>query len=1367
MSETGLVYPAPSLVVGIGRFGLAVLERLGEDWQQLRLSGADLSLENLRLLWLHPENGCEDCWRKQDRELKRLRIARYIQDGDLPSIALDFVLLRTLGLVRYRHGIYQVAVPKDRGPVRVSDLGVEVVGEGAEDKERLVRRRYFAWQNLDPDPLRAAEELRRQAEHQGSLHLFIAPLINRIRQGHSPWILLAVVQRCQALTEGRDPSPWRWVRNGMLDSDRSAGRTELSRTAIDEARSAYRAHDALLDGLAPAPLRPRERRSKDGEWAFAETEVVVPAILCPHRSDPETPIDPFHLLNEDWEATGWAADLADDGNCSFKTLRVSHFRLGLFDHGRAEGAENALGKGLGRRLRKLADLLHKALVRLWVDLDREQVEERTPLPLLKRHDNLDEALEQSLKMLYELVVCPLERKQEGLEDEKLADGLRYPDELPPAPSVSLQSLYLDTDFRDWHKGALDRRLQALGLVNPQRRPPATRTLLRQVTLRHAADSKDAPRVKDPSPISMPAPSRRAETSIPGGNQGGDEDPAAGCDASDTDTPSLRKVLNQGVRDLLNFSYLGAYRKRATRTPPRLTVFVVGDMSEPFTRLKMTDVLRDVHSELLRSFSSMFELHREGFDRALSIVPILWMPHPADPFGGEPLEKTRLEEAVIIDSVHRVRRWVESVLPGARRRISQIFINGRVTDNAVLTVEDSIQQTRDFLAFQIRNDLSRDDWLRRTAVGPGGDDFFASFACCEIEFPAERAREYLANRLVRDCLHRLRGRPQQTSAEEIAGPPPPPEEDVLVREAVGSLIRNNEKRAQELVEGVRQALPAGAPFGPSTPSRTILRSYDLDFERRLWQGIRELWQELTLQPGRMDSLVDDLRCRVSGELRQTLSKIRQSSDEDIEQASRRGLPAIMARIEERRRVAFSSLQETEERRRHWEQASKRHRRPRRAELAQARNALVRAAHAKPDVGPQRLGLLSWALQAPVTGSLLTALLVPLLGASVASIISPIAVTLSGAAFLRIRTHRGHRRVRLAIEQLSESVRRLVAGGDADRPIEAQQPSVRSFLETRLRLTSALARRGYASHAFEQAALDEKLGHRLQESLEIQEYQMERRAEDLGVRPASPGADVRDDLRNLFVRRQGEPSGKLIDPGHLLEYYRSRVRPDDLPLSEFLDHVGGFGEWRKNACLSDAEAIMRYGRERFGAIATRPITELDYFSESAGDQLRAFVRRNYSNIGFGAKFLGYEGLDPDGVRLSADASLVAGGALIAAYELAEERAEEAERLGRPHQSRPRTLERLVAQVRPNAAYMFSLVQGIRAHSVHNLKRFESFHDRSEECGQDPPAIHLFTGYQDCGEILLDRVQSIEKELAVERVEEIEVAAQSIQEDGDGMA
>ena len=45
MSNTNKLYPSPSIVLGIGKFGLASLEFLGEKWLSRQATGGDASLE--------------------------------------------------------------------------------------------------------------------------------------------------------------------------------------------------------------------------------------------------------------------------------------------------------------------------------------------------------------------------------------------------------------------------------------------------------------------------------------------------------------------------------------------------------------------------------------------------------------------------------------------------------------------------------------------------------------------------------------------------------------------------------------------------------------------------------------------------------------------------------------------------------------------------------------------------------------------------------------------------------------------------------------------------------------------------------------------------------------------------------------------------------------------------------------------------------------------------------------------------------------------------------------------------------------------------------------------------------------------------
>ncbi|MEM1203024.1 MAG: hypothetical protein AAGN66_07330 [Acidobacteriota bacterium] len=1467
------VYPAPTVVVGLGRFGLAVLEALGEDWQGLRLSGSDASLDNLRLLWVHPEGDELAPWRR--REAPTVHIARYVDNSDMPSLALDFAILRSLGLVRFHHGCYQVAMPQDRGLI---DRG------GEQDSRRLVRCRFFEWLNLTPDPITSAERLKREAEDHADLDLFVTPIINRVRQGHAPGTLLSCIARCRSLAEGRDPSPWVWLRE-ELASWRAAEGCEPWCITEAEIRKLLKPDEGYLETLAPEPLE-RWRDWLDGQWKrhskgssggapsgdrnapkgkrfwdadawarFLEgvrkeaedgipalddvpgLDLRIPGVFGPRPEDPVSPLEPAELLQVDWQATGWATEKADDDKVYYGRADVSDFRLGFFDHDTTVRAEDGVYDRLDGRLRELSRLVHKGLVRLWVDLQRERVEENEALPLgVRAHDHIDNMLKQSLEVLGGLVVHPVIQEEEvraagdtnpgavmpeavapeavapedsfadaatahrvaegsvsgggapgdggtdgvGPASDAAVDGdvdgaagsapegdgdpsetdwtVDLPDELaklPRRPSSRLSSLrLLQADRVDDPMSLLDQRLADLGLEDARR--PDDLRLLRRVAL-SPGDLEERPSWDG---VDM-APEPEAQI-----------DPAEGVEPEDAGDgsapprgreflPGLRRTLNAEVRRLLGFSFLARYRNRPTRQPPRLTVFVVGDLGEPFSRNCMRPVLRALHAELLRAFGPMFEINREGFDRALSIVPILWMPHPSDPCDGASIRRTRIEEAAIIEGVHGVRRWVESVLPRARRRVSQIFINGRVTDTAVLSCRDSVRQTRDFVSLLCRNDIGREDWLRRAAVGPGGSDFFSSFACFEIEFPAERSREYLANRLARLCLERIQKNGSEDGEPECGdGPVKPPakvarESDAVQRE-VGKLTEDKAKLIRGTVQG-HLAVDLG------TPARRIQDAFAKAFGDRLWGDIVRTWRDLSESRGRMDELVDQLRRVLSKELGETLDQVRRYSDREIEGAAgSAGLGGAMSCLSELQTTGRAALVSAEQRRRNWEVLCSRHRRRTRSTLDEARRRVVEAAERKPDLSALQIGAVLVLAMAPVLGAAPLFAVSQLLGLHLRDgawrylevalgPLAPWTAVLPVMALVWVcfgfHLKQATGRVQRAIDALAGKASQIVQGrGKGLTEDPDQEPSIRSFFEARLALTSALAGRRYAAKVYEQTVRDYDLAHRLGRSIEIQLHLLRLRAERLGVRPAPEQGADHDDVRDLFGAPGAGTGHALIPPDRLIDYFERHVRAEEegdrLPLARFLRWSGGFDGWRESACLSSSEEIMGFGRHEFDSILKRPITDQYYFAEEIGDSLCQFVETCFSNMGFGAKFLGYEGLDPDGVRIAANAALLLDAPLRKVFDDARGRGDEArngglqlspalrpgrspedelmESQGVPGGRRRRrrrvnvdiqTLDIEEHPVRPNAAYMVSLVQGIRAHSVRNLKRFESFHDRPE--------------------------------------------------------
>jgi hypothetical protein len=1297
------VYPSPTLVLGLGRFGLALLERLGDDWMGLKRSGVDASLANLGLVSVHGGSGCSEAWRRQ--ESRGLILAQEVGEGDLPSLALEFAVLRTLGLIRYRDGVFQVAVPRDAG---VTEMLVPGGGEGRGTRVR--RRRYFEWWSLSPDPIAAVERLQRLAERHNDLELFIAPILNRVRQGHSPRLLLAVIGRCHALAEGRDPSPWPWIRakvardGGAGHAEQEAGARRLRLDPGADWLPGERSAGADLEGVAPGPLPGWPGRAGEQE---SELAMVLPPWFVPRETDVVTPFDPLDLLAVDWEATGWASET--DQRVRFESVTASPFRLGLFDHD-SHSRERRLEELLAPRFQRLAEHVYRGLLRLWVDLQRERVEELDPnLEHRLRQEDLDTALRQSLEILGMLLVRPLvaqDRTAEGTQAE--GNG-----ELPGEPSPFLTGLVLGTE-EEGEGGALEERLDTLGVAPTGPADAGRVPLLRRVELRPRA-----------------------------GEGGGGAREGAGRPEG---LLALRRVLNEEVRRRYSFSFLTGIRDVPTRRPPRLTVYVVGDMAEAFTRASMREVLREIHAELLRSFSPIFEVYQEGFNRCLSVVPILWMPHPADPFvGGQPAE-SRGEEAAIIDAVHGVRRWVESVLPASRRHVPQIFINSRVTDNAVLSSREAIRQTRDFLSFQTRNDVSRDEWLRRIATGPGGDDLFSSFACAEIDFPAERCREYLANLLARACLTELkRGRIVSSSTSTLEKVTPPSVQ--AGKKAITELAHWTAEVAGRL-EGV---VSGRISVQRETPAQMLAAAFDDGFERDLVRRIQEAWSELTQRQGRVDEKVAELRREISSHLPAAVGRVREHDDRLVaEQAGRGGLPTVRAGFEGLQEAARGELQRREEERRRWEDLSRRHRVPDLGPVRSARAAVAAAAARKPDLLPMWLGGTLAALLALVLGAPLVQAAAGLLGGPLAlllgrfdGLIGSALLTTVTAFLLRSHMDRCVGAVVLAITGLAQRSRELIHGR-GEPPEREESPSVRSFLETRLHLSEALAMRGYALRVLERTMGDFRLLHRLARSVDIQLQRLVQSAEDLGVRPLGRESDCaipQDDLRNLFAAAADEATEPLIDPESLKDYFARRIGGDeDLGpwIGDLIRASGGLEEWRKNACLADRQRILAFGRRTFEDVVGTPIAEQDVFADEAGERLCRFVASRYPNLGFGAKFLGYEGLDPDGVHLKALAALVLSPGLHKVYEQARFR-----------QSAAATTDSMAvieAQVRPNTAYMLSLVQGIRAHSVRNLRRFESFHDRlhtpddrtfplaqEEQRSGEPGTINYLSGYTDLGEKL----------------------------------
>ena len=291
-----------------------------------------------------------------------------------------------------------------------------------------------------------------------------------------------------------------------------------------------------------------------------------------------------------------------------------------------------------------------------------------------------------------------------------------------------------------------------------------------------------------------------------------------------------------------------------------------------------------------------------------------------------------EEPGTIDAVTGIRPGVESVIPPRRRRVSRTFTNSRVPDKAVLPTREAARQTRDFITLQTRNDIAQDDWLRATAEGPPGDDFFASFSCYEIDFPAEKSREFLANRLARDCLERLRHSGRSSTppvSKELFRPPELAQASQEARERLRQAVT---PVAQQVAERIDQRVELTL----DRTRRELREAFDQAFARQLAAEIQRHWRELTENRGVMDALVDRLRRSTSGLLSERVIEVRKESDRLIEElAGRGGLQRALAGFQELRDAAQEQLQSAEDQRRHRERVAERHTTPKTRPIETAR------------------------------------------------------------------------------------------------------------------------------------------------------------------------------------------------------------------------------------------------------------------------------------------------------------------------------------------------------------------------------------------------------------------------------------------------
>jgi hypothetical protein len=1322
-------YPAPAIVLGLGRLGLSVLERLAEEWQWLASATgatathgrarapADPSIRNLRLIHAAPDPTRPVDWRVGEKSIRTL--AQYVGDDELTRHALNFAIVRALGLIRYREGFYQVAVPRDAGIVdkksaseatsgpRLADISPprDDSKSGEDDFGSTRRLRYFHWHSLAADPLAASVGLQQACQRHGDVDNFLSPIVDRVRHGDSPRILLHLLGRLKAHATGRDPSPWGWLKRWIYPA--AKGSPPATPPLHDgRLRVAYRSQwlteedrAGLLELRAEPPIPGwNPRRSGIGhEISPSCPEVQIPELFVPAASDLDSPLDPLDLLRLNWEASGWAAggESASD-SVEFTPVEASLFRLGFVDHdGTSRIHEPGAEVSLAERQRSFATMVHRGLVALWMDLQRVRVED-FDLPVGERmREDAEANQRQSLTVLSELVVAPLlDNPDQAVAPTPPSSGVEA---LSPVPSAFLRTLKCRTEAdRESPQHVVSARLAELGVPIGDR-PSSVVSIF--------------------SGITLPPPADEAGKS--------------------SQLDALRMAVTDAARDLYDFQYLLKYRGRAARQAPRLTVFVVGDVREPFVRSTLQPVLGTLHDALRRSLTPLFRSSRVGFERPICVEPILWMPHAADAARGRSTESPVLEEAAIIEAVQNVRRWAESV-PLGQRSVGQIFVNSTLTDFAVMTEQDAARQTGDFISFQIRNDFSGDEYIRTALAGQGVDDIFATFTCHQIDFPAERARDYLANRLAREGLGLLRSDPDDGTS---SGTRPP--EEVQTKPLEVYAEPSYLKQVADLAAGLNAvASPRTHSIDVTKRAQELARAFGRGFEATLYEKVVTGWESLVLDDGGFDQDVVSLRQAASRELKRANEATRRYADTLITDNAGRGaggLHEAISGIRATQRDRLSNLREAERTRIGQEQQCVQETIPDSAVLAARRADVVEAVRKKPDLGPMRVAVLltlvmGFALGAPIPYLVARSAelhiepdwkdaIVGYGGWLIGALVVLLPVWLLMRRHLRKRTNHvieaGNglqtAAVRLVSPTAALNLAELIEKPGDKGPQQAPSAmasngparSIQSFLGARHRMTRTLAERGLALRAFQQTDRDKALADRILRSLDIQLERLRAGAEALSVHfrntagSPSPKAEVDHDVSSLFLTRHGGLVDRLAAPEQLLNRYRREVgRMADLEprLPDIIKAADGFARWRTEASLWDTERILDFGRAAFDDMVSSPVAAQAFLVEEVSRNLASFADRHHANVTFGARFSGLEGFDTNGHRIVADSTLVLNRALQSLFD--DFRRED----NGASFKRANAMTPLSADILPNSAFMLSLVQGLRSDSIRNLQRFE---------------------------------------------------------------
>ena len=1354
MSTQNKLYPHPTIVVGVGKFGLSCLEFLGEKWISRKSTGGDTSCRNLRLLHLDYNEKQVDptVWPKVEKRISDF--LSQMRTDDMPELSLDMLILRTMGLIRFRDGHFQACYPKDGGFISMVEEDGSFRFPTAYEKDesdgsKLYRQKYFEWVSLGTDPLVAVQNLAELRSGNSEYDHFVGAILHRVRLGHSPNIILRMIFRSMELCEhGVDPSPWSWVHevsdqytpSETVSEEESFKRSVtvgdtvrytpfLGDEAPDDSIAAETSREAFLKGGQLVEEVGQAFFNAWGEllpaqflhWDEEQQAVSKNAIQIPNCNLFRTPVEPseaaiyttpyqnmYNILKQDFSNK--------EGEDALRLLPVSDFQLGMIDSDSWDRDKRYYAH-LNKRLKEYGRLTYQGLLLLWSNLEQAVTVDDFNGGSGSHQDVLHKSIKQSLAFLGELMV---KKHLFGAPSIHAGGAKRQPTDvwtdgldLPTEASNQLQRAQVNSysgQSKDIQE--LYERLIEIG-VPIEESQEITRNLYNRIDF----DPKSLnPHIQD---IQMGTVS----TTDSEGSEESTEHHISDKDFLENQAVlQLRQRINAELRHLYSLDNLRNVNKGIHRQPPALKVFVVADFHDPFARVALQPLLKSISAEIFRTIHSVFQIERGGVWKNTSVVPLIWLPNPTDPTVGEVItrERRNRESAVSLYAVHSLRKWLESI-PKHSCNFRQIFLNSRMTDNAYLGTRDATTQTAHFIEYQITNQFSDVKDLDATKAFISADSVFASFACQLIDFPETRTREYLATLLGLDFLQRVRDNRSGTDRFN-------PTTEETDETASGS------DTSQELKQNISDMLDQQAT---STSNRYKVRFPELETTlesvfstltpehlQNIKGEVRRSWNTFVSDSGHLDSMLRSFHIDTEKISQEKIENAFANTNEQfISTVANNGVDKARQFLNQQKFKHDEDLRHMDDKIQAQSKVCKSQGVPKLNVLDPMFEDIKAKSLERLDLRSQGYMTFIFALWCAIGISSLVWMTMQYLEMQnnpsvfewLVWRILPVAL-IAGACVLFQRL------LRQKAQDLHDEF--LEASNRFDKRLQelfvADSDSLYSFFGSRSDLSLMNKQREYNSNAVEQAVFDQRLGERFQQSVDLQETLLQQHLEELGVRLTSGSLDEQDPSL-LFTVYSANYNYNLLRPEIIRQHYLEHCPPDSErfwsnKVGGMLKDLGDLEKWRVSAPLSNTNMILDYGRneEEFQQFVDYPLIKQDQnIRDDLFYNIMDFILVNHPNIGVGADFDGYRGLDSNNVQsvtcklvLHEDMQKGLEQEVTRVIEHKSDRFEDAERI--------RTIiknARVSKTIRSNSVCLYSISTGISTRIIQNLKRFHTPLERVE--------------------------------------------------------